>query len=139
MVAFRHFKLVVRAMALMMAVLVAAPTSGLGQLLYFCTMTKDVGPRCCCQHEAQQDTIEGPSLTAAPCCEIVSAEEQIPPTRVEVVWPELETPQFVAMPFQPGFRTPVRAPTRLTMPHGPRGPPPDTGPPIFVRYCSYLI
>ncbi len=137
--AHRNPKLVVRAMALMMALLVAVPASGLGQLLFFCTITGEVGPKCCCQHEVEQDALEVPSLRAASCCEVVSAEQQVPPTRVEVQAPQFETPQFVALPFAPSERTRVRAPTRLALPHGSRGPPPDTGPPIFIKHCSYLI
>ena len=137
--ALLNLKLVVRAMALMMVLLVAVPASGLGQLLFFCTMTGAVGPKCCCQHEVEQDALEGASLRAAPCCEVVSAEQPISPTRDEVQEPQFETSKFIALSFTPSERTPVRAPTRLALPHGSRGPPPDTGPPIFIKHCSYLI
>ena len=137
--AFRNLRIAMRALALVMACAVAVPAIGMGQLLYFCTMSGDVGPHCGCHHDAHADTIDGPSLTTAPCCELVGAEELVPPIRVEVIAPELETPQFVALPLQSGRHIPVRAPTRLALPHGPRGPPPDTGPPIFIKHCSYLI
>ncbi len=137
--ALRNLQLVMRAMALVMAMLVAVPASGLGQLLYFCTMTGEVGPKCCCQHEVGQDRVEVPTMSAAPCCEIVSAEQQVPPTRVEIHPPQFETPQLATLPFKPADGTLVRVPTRLALPHGSRGPPPDTGPPIFIKHCSYLI
>ncbi len=135
--ALRNLQFVVRAMALVMAILLAVPASGLGQLLFFCTMTGEVGPKCCCQHEVEH--IEGPSLSTAPCCEVVSAESLVLPTRVEVQAPQFEVAQLADLPFKPSDRTRVRASTRLVLPLGSRGPPPDTGPPIFIKHCSYLI
>ena len=135
----RNLQLVVRSIALVIAVLVAFPVSGLGQLLFFCTMTGEVGPKCCCQHEVEPDALEGPSLRAASCCEVVSAEQQVPPMRVQVQASQFETPQFSALRFTLSDRTRVCAPTGLALPHGSRGPPPDTGSPIFIKHCSYLI
>jgi hypothetical protein len=139
MMALPNLQIVVRAMALVMAMLVAVPASGLGELLFFCTMTGEVGPKCCCQHEVEQDLVEGLSVSAVPCCEIVGSEQQVPPARVEVHTPKFETPQFAALLFKPGNHTQIHIPTRLALPHGSRGPPPDTGPPIFIKHSSYLI
>ncbi len=130
----RNLQLVMRALALGMIILVAVPASGIGDLLYFCTMTGEVGSKCCCQHEAPQDIVAEPSLTAAPCCKVVSAEELIPPVRVEVVPPQFEPPLLVVVSFLPDhFPTAVRAPTQLNLPDG------SCGPPLFVKHCSYLI
>ncbi len=135
----RTIPFVVRALALGLAILVAVPASGLGQLVYFCTMTGEVGPKCGCQHEVDLEHAGHPSVSTAPCCEIVSSEQHVPPTRVEVHTLQFETPNLVTLRFQPSHRTLGRVPMDLAVPHGPRGPPPDTGPPIFIRHCSYLI
>jgi hypothetical protein len=137
--ASRKFEIVVRAMALMMALVLAAPTSGLGQLAYFCSMTGEVGERCCCRHEAEKASPDGPTMSAAPCCEIFNPDEQLQPTRFELKSPEFETPEFVALPTASDDRIQVRKPTRVALPHGARGPPPDTGPPLFIQNCSFLI
>ena len=136
----RKLKIVVRMMALLMAILVALPAIGLGSLQYFCTMTGEVGPKCCCQHEADGAELDVPSVSAGQCCEVVSAERQVLPTRVEVITPDLEGPQFVLLPqASSDDRLLVRAPTRLAVPHGSRGPPPATGPPLFIQHSSFLI
>ena len=137
--ALRNLKLVVRVMALLMAILVAAPASGLGQLLFFCTMTGETGSKCCCQQEVEQDALDMPSLRAVPCCELVSAKQQIPPTRVKVQAPRFEKMKAVVPPFARIGGTLVRAPTRVALPHGFRGPPPDTWPPIFIKFNSFRI
>jgi hypothetical protein len=125
----------------MMAILLAAPASGLGQLLYFCTMTGEVGPKCCCQYEAEvdADASESATLAVAPCCMFDSADQQLQPTRVEVVLSEIETQQFVALPYLEDSPLLVRKSTGNVLSLGSRGPPPDTGPPLFIKYCSYLI
>ena len=119
--------------------LVAAPASGLGQLLFFCTMTGEVGSQCCCQHEVERDVREVSTLRAAPCCEVVSTEQPALLSWVEVPAPQLKTPPFITLSFAPSERTRVRAPTRLALPYDSRGPPPDAGPPIFIKHCSYLL
>ena len=133
------FPKLARAMALAMVILVAAPAAGLGQLLYSCAMTGEVGPRCCCMHEAKATALDGPVVATAPCCEIVRADPLVQPMRVEVVSPELETPDLIALPERPDDRRWAQASTGLVMPTGARTLPPHTGPPLFIRHCSILI
>jgi len=137
----RNLQLLSRAMALLMAILLAVPASGLGQLVYFCSMTGEVGPKCSCQHEVEAFALDGPVLTVAACCEVVGSDSLLLPTRVEVVSPEFETSKWVALPYKPAHRLLERNPTRLALlqSHGSRGPPPDSGPPLFIKHCSYLI
>ena len=120
----------------MTAILVAVPASGVSELLYFCSMTGKVGRKCCCQHETQEETAQGSSLFAPPCCKLVSTNQQLQPPRVEVISPELETSQIVTLPYESGDRFVVAVPMRLALPHDSRGPP-DT--PLFIKHCSYLI
>ena len=137
--AFGKSNLVVRAMFLMLALLLAVPVSGVGSLIFFCTMTGGLGPKCCCQYEVKQDAIDVPSVRAAPCCQEVSVERQVPPTRAEVQAPQFETPKFVASRCSTGEHTRVGALERLALPNSSRGPPPDTWPPICIKHCSFLI
>ncbi len=136
----RNLQRVLSAMALVMVILVAAPAGGPGQLLYFCAMTGQLGARCCCKAEASQDTASSASLTVAPCCEIVGADEGLAPAAVKLVSPRLKPPQFVAVPCSPNcHRRVLRTVARFVLPHGSRGSPPGTGPPTFIRHCSFLI
>ena len=137
----RNLQSVMRAPALMLVLLAAVPASGLSPLLYFCTMTGEVGPGCCCEHEGEVEpaTTTGSTLSAAPCCEVVSADPQVQLTRVEIVSAELEAPRVVALSHQLSDRSQVHLAKRLALPHGSRGPPPDYGSPIFIQHCCYLI
>jgi hypothetical protein len=131
-------------MALLMAILIAAPASGLGKTLYFCTMTGEVGAKCGCDHEESADVADAPTIGAASCCEVVSVEKQLPPAFVEVVAPDLETPKIVALLDKSDHWLLTCTPNLRVEPWGPRGPPPDPvyssgGPPLFINHCSYLI
>ena len=142
--ALRNLRIVMRMMALLMAILIAAPASGLGQTLYFCTMTGEVGAKCGCEHEESADVADGPAIGAASCCEVVGVEKQQPPAFIEAVAPDLETPKFVALIDKSDHWLPTPVPNFRLEPWGPRGPPPDPvtpsgGPPLFIDHCSYLI
>ena len=134
----RRLPIIVRMMASLMAILLAAPTGGAGQFVYFCTMTGERGPKCGCQHDAEASEPHS-SLSAVPCCEVVGANAQLQPTRIEVISPEFETPQFVALPFASAHRLQLSATTSIARSYGARGPSPDIGPPLFIKHCSYLI
>lgn len=136
---FRNHTILARVLAVLMAALVALPASGLGQLLVLCTMTGEVGLECCCQHDAEAASTDGPSVSSALCCEALSADPQVQPTRIQVVSSEFETPQFVALAYEADDRLLARAPTGLASAYASRGPPPDNGPSLFIKHCSFLI
>lgn len=71
-------------MAFWMALLVAVPASGLDGLLYFCNMTGEVGQKCGCPHEPGPSMAKM-SISSAPCCERISSNDLVPPTRAEVL------------------------------------------------------
>jgi hypothetical protein len=129
----------VRAMAFVVVLAVAAPASGLSQLLYFCTMTGEVGPKCSCMHEVKTIAPEGPALSAAGCCELVSSDAQLQPIWAELTAPELESPEPMGLPTSPVEPAVAQIPAELMWSNGPRGPPPWADPPLFIQHCAYLI
>jgi hypothetical protein len=135
----RHIQILVRTMAFWMALLVAVPASGLDGLLYFCNMTGEVGQKCGCPHEPGPSMAKM-SISSASCCERISSNDLVPPTRAEVLSLELQGPdQLAVIPSQWDDRIWTPSNTGLAVPYGARGPPPDTGPPIFIKHCSILI
>ena len=126
-------------MALAMATLVVAPANGLGQLLYFCSMTGAVGPQCCCEHEAEALLPDGLSISAAPCCDIVNQETRVPPARLEAISPDFDGPDHIAAHPSPIAERQVAVPSPRLLPRTTRGPPFATGPPLYVENCTYLI
>jgi hypothetical protein len=126
-------------MAFFMVVLVAAPASGLSQLLYFCTMTGEVGAKCSCMHEAKTIAPDGPTLAAASCCELVSSDAELQPIRAEVIAPELEAPETTGLPSSPVDQVLAQISAELVRSNGARGPPPWADPPLFIQHCAYLI
>ena len=134
--ALRRFHRALRAVAFLVSVLLVFPVSSLASVQIFCSMTGEVGQACGCEHEASTDA--EPTISAAPCCEIVSAEFPAPPPRADA--PDIEGPELVALrPIAPTIEAPRRSPSRIAVPHGARGPPSGTAPPLFLKYCSFLI
>lgn len=129
----------VRAMALTMVFLVAAPASGLGQLLYFCTMSGEVGPRCSCGHSTEGGQPQVATASAPGCCELVGVDRLVQTPRVEVVPQEVEAPELLVLPPRPDAALARDLSSGLAFCQSPRGPPPRTGPPIFIENCSFLI
>jgi hypothetical protein len=129
----------VRAMALTMVFLVAAPASGLGQFLYFCTMSGEVGPKCCCAHRAQGDRSQVATVSAPGCCELVGVDRLVQTPRVEVSPQEVEAPELLVLPPRPDTQQARKRASGLAFCQSPRGPPPRTGPPIFIENCAFLI
>jgi hypothetical protein len=131
--------ILVRTMAFWMALLVALPASGLDELVYFCNMTGEIGQKCGCPHEPGTP-MAGMSISSTPCCELIGADDLVPPTRAEVLSLEVQSTDHLAiMPIHWDDRVLVSDGTGLTVPYGSRGPPPDTSPPIFIKHCSILI
>jgi hypothetical protein len=125
-------------MSLLLGLMLIAP-GGLGQLLFFCSMTGELGAQCCCEHEAELTLSDQPTASSGPCCEAVSNDTLVPPSRVDSVVPELASPSFVlAKTVAPA--SVYRLATRRTVaPYTARGPPPDTGTPLYILYSSFLI
>ena len=122
-----------------LAVMLSLQVSGLGKLLYACSMTGEVGPRCCCDH-AREDRRDGQdALEGEPCCERVGerAVLQVIPS----VSPELLPEEL------PLWRPPARVLARQALlipgdqspPPQARGPPRAQGPPLFLQHRSLLI
>ena len=135
----RALQLSVRILVFVLGLMMAVPASGLGQLLFFCTMTGQVGPRCCCQPEVREETEAGPKVSSAPCCEVVRAEQPVPQVRAHVEAVQIEPPIVVTMTTPFRARARVHGPIASLLHWGPRGPPFDTGPPLFAKHCSFLI
>lgn len=128
-----------RGAGLILVLALAIPSSGLGQLMFYCLMTGNIGQACCCHHENEQGLLKAPSLQAASCCEVVSNDEQLAPTRLESQSGQLDAPQFAAnLTSKPRIEAdPLR--TKAIIAIGPRGPPLINWPPLFIKNCTYLI
>jgi len=139
---FSHLTHLSRAVALVMALLTSVPFAGLGPLVYLCAMTGEVGERCGCGHEeegrATEHTSSSPSLSAPPCCELVRSALPYTPLRLEIDAPQQLTPtlssRLMVMSEARAWRS-----QHLDTPSLPRGPPLNTGPPLFITHCSYLL
>ena len=131
----------------MMALLLLAPFANLGPLVYLCAMTGEIGARCGCAHEEglalddlgdEQEGAHAPSLSAPSCCELIRSSLPYTPLRLEVDAPQHLTPtlspRLVVMSEALTWRS-----RRLNAPSLPRGPPVNTGPPLFISHCSYLL
>ena len=128
-----------RGAGIMLALALAIPSSGLGQLMFYCLMTGNVGQACCCYHENEQGLLKDPSLQAASCCEVISNDEQLAPTRLESQSPQLDAPQLATNLTNKSRieAAPLRSKAFITI--EPRGPPLINGMPLFIKNCTYLI
>ena len=134
----RHLPIFVRALALVMATLVAAPASGVGQL-FFCSMTGEVGQRCGCEHEVATSSVNTLSVSTAPCCEAVDQQSRVQPVRVEALSSDFDGPDAVAAHPVPAAQRHVSVASPRLLPYPSRGPPFATGPPLYIENCAYLI
>ena len=125
-----------RALTLGAMILLAAPTSALAPLLYFCSMTGAVGPKCCCNHAQAPDPHE-PAAGSIGCCAALNNSAAGAAHLLRDSAPSLDLPLIEAQPrpltLRPAARLDRRAPARL----GARSPPPDTA--LFKVHCTYLI
>jgi hypothetical protein len=135
----RDIQLFVRMMVASIAILVSVPGTGLGHVLYLCSMTGQLGAKCCCDHEVQASNADGTSLSMTPCCEVVNGEQRLNPARVQSVSPKLAILQFIPPAYPQSRPERVTVSTGLVALQASRGPPFDTGSAIYIRHCSYLI
>jgi len=134
----RDLKLIIRAMAMMMAILVMAPSTGLAQTLYFCTMSGEVGPKCCCNHDRDSLSAKGPALLATPCCEVSSKVSRHQAQGIQVEITKLKNPTFIALPEIVHASLIGVTLSQLALLNGSTSPP-NTGPSLCIQHCSYLI
>lgn len=132
--------MVSRAAAILVALVLVVAT-GMGRSVsYLCLMDGQVRSACCCKKTESQAESDCPKVERQGCCEVRVAEaakapatardgvhnEQLPgPPALASLSPRLDVVPPSSRDFLPGI--------------GARGPPSGTGPPIFVRNCSYLI
>lgn len=113
--------------------------TGIGPgLLHLCSMSGQVKSHCCCQKGGNAD--EGTQLERdMRCCELKVTESLRPAATVRdgqaPQAPELAVVALVPQAASLG----VPATDDGLLPLGARAPPEHTGPPIFVRNCSFLI
>jgi hypothetical protein len=134
----RTFKISMRAMALFLGIALVAPASGLGQLLFYCTMTGEVGAKCCCHHEAADDDSDM-ALLAAACCEAVNADTAVTLNPLEFVTEQEERQNKFHQTNGVQANSKGFASTAHVLRKRARSPPADSGPPIFIKHCRYLI
>lgn len=115
-------------------------TSGMfGGTAYLCLMDGQTRSECCCkksQTEADDDCAK--VERANRCCEVSVTTVDHQTARVEVTRHQLQlSPVLAVLPSVTQVQRP--AILEVELPPGARGPPPGSGPPLFVRNCSYLI
>ena len=115
-------------------------TSGMfGETAYLCLMDGQTRSECCCEKvpaEAGDDCAKVERSNR--CCEISVTTVDHQAARVEVARHQLQpAPVLAVIPSVAQVQR--RAIREVELPPGARGPPPRSGPPLFVRNCSYLI
>jgi hypothetical protein len=122
-----------------LVLLMALPTAGIGELLYACGMTGNIGPRCCCSIDAKGQTPGDLDISTGSCCEIVPEEGLVQATWFESVSQKIEPPQeadALRVSFPKATPHPLSHSRILRQP---RAPPPDLKTPLFRQHCTYLI
>ena len=137
--AIHQAQLVLRTMSVLLIVLLTIPISGLGQLLYLCSMTGEIGPRCCCQHLEQIEDRKDATIHAPSCCESVNTENYHSVGQVQIKGSQDQINRILAVVTHWNMSQSTRVSRVEETVLGSRAPPKSTGPPIFVRYCSFLI
>ena len=135
--AMHQTPLVLRIISVLFIAVLTIPMSGLSQLLYLCSMTGEIGPRCCCQHEAQdhdEKTVQVPS-----CCESVNTAFQSSSCRIQMKASQDQKTRMLATVAHVNVTKKIPALQMQDGVLGSRAPPKSTGPPIFIRCCSFLI
>ena len=109
-----------------------------GGVAYLCLMDGQVRSVCCCKTPPAEAYKECARVERAnDCCEVRVTEADLQPARVERTERQTQSPAVVAtLPIV--AQVPKPASRDANPPLGARGPP-ETGPPLFVRNCSYLI
>ena len=124
-------------MALLVTISVAMPASVVSELLFFCSMSGEIGSTCGCPHASEQVVDEGPTVSPTSCCEHVGETERSQHvSRVEAPDAGLALPGVARPPPMAPPELPVRVVQRMAEPGSPRGPPAVS---IPIRHCSFLI
>lgn len=119
---------------LLVAAMVAASGLG-GAALHLCQMEGAVRSTCCChQSEHEQPPIQLKRVDDC-CGALLSQGEQPPASTVHEISIESSL-LFAAVVTSPELLTATRGNACLLPPV--RGPPPEYGPPLFIRHCSFL-
>jgi hypothetical protein len=122
---------------LSLAILLALPAAGLSELLFFCNMSGEIGPKCCCEH-ADIAMTDGPSLSEASCCKEVSVQASAASAVAETAAPTSQFDGLVARLEDFAPRTSIAVDQSLAEPGAARAlPPPSLR--IFVANCSYIL
>jgi hypothetical protein len=141
---FRTQNLPRRLTALLLALVLFAPASSFGRLLYSCGMTGRVTAGACCCHrakvKAQQAELAGGPRPAAQvetpgCCRVDDNRRAAAPVSLSLTDTTVLAASAVA--FVPAFEPqPLRAADVSWLARSSRGPPPTS---VFVTNCSLLL
>lgn len=131
--------MVARFAASLLALLVFMTSGTIGGVAYLCLMDGQVRSECCCRKaQAEQDNDCAEVVRADDCCEVRVTKASHAPARVEATKHQVQpAPLLATLPFVTQIEP--SAIQQASLPPGARGPPPDSGPSLFIWNCSYLI
>ena len=135
----RNFNVVMRTMVFMVTVCLAIGAIGLGQFSYLCSMTGKTGSKCCCPQDNELTEAAGPKLKRIRCCEVVGHGSPIQPIAREIRSTQLVGPDCIAIGCADDNDSLSLLENRRIVERAFRAPLYKTGPPLFVKNCSYLI
>ena len=122
----------------LLALVMLIPSGAIGDVSYLCLMDGQVHSECCCKEaQAKADDACDHVVRADDCCEVCVTKADHAPT-----WVEASKHQPQPVPLL--AKLPVVAQVQpwaiqgASLPPRARGPP-RSGPPFFIRNCSYLI
>jgi hypothetical protein len=127
-----------RLVVLVTAATLLMPASALAQVLYLCTMSGLIGPKCCCSapQEEPEAAPQGPRFERPDCCEaqaqasrdaIAAAADHMPSVGPAMLVSTLTITDLIDLERAASISGAAQA----------RGPP-ALGPPIYLENCSLL-
>ncbi|MDH3622584.1 MAG: hypothetical protein OEQ49_01830 [Myxococcales bacterium] len=119
---------------LLVAAMVAASGLG-GAALHLCQMEGAVRSTCCC-HQSEHDQPPIQLKRVDECCGALLPQGEQPPVLTTHDISIESSLMFAAVVASPELSSATRANTCVLPPI--RGPPPEHGPPLFIRHCSFL-
>src|SRR5689334_16927218 len=138
----RMLRLRTRLLALVTALLVALPLGAVVRDQVLCRMAGRVMSSCCCaragaSHHEASDAQRVPEARKASCCERLSAHAASPSAVRDGAD---RFPSLLVATVPPSLELAAVLPQRLGGEGGARvRAPPPTGPPLFLKHCSFLI
>jgi hypothetical protein len=115
-----------------------APAGSLGSVLYQCRLDGQVRESCCCRDADSEPMLSAISGEQGACCNLKVAKERQSAAIHERSALQIEISQPVGLPSavtqSPPPETPHNARFYRTRYH-----PPSSGPPVYLRTCSFLI